>query len=305
MIAHFSIWSQFYNTKEPEEAILEFEKDGLEYIELSSEHITSLLEREGDLKVIGSDFANFCLQHGVKIRQAHLIFPSPIATDMSTAELIDRQLTMLSAMGVKAAVLHGDPMVDSDISYEEKLDRNADALKVIAKSAEREGITICLENLRLIFASIDEILYVIEKVGSPAIPCATPTVKGLQTPDAKPQPTASILILTPVSGSHPIRMASATTIGTRGTHSSKEPTIAPSAIKNSISIAISRYFTAPKRWVSLPSIYLIRPHLSRLLKIPPITRRNAMTAISAPLPDAPSTRKGERSHFQNGMPPST
>ena len=169
MTAHFSIWSQFYNTKEPEEAILEFEKNGLEYIELSSEHITSLLEREGDLKVIGSDFANFCLQHGVKIRQAHLIFPSPIATDMSTAELIDRQLTMLSAMGVKAAVLHGDPMVDSDISYEEKLDRNADALKVIAKSAEREGITICLENLRLIFASIDEILYVIEKVGSPAL----------------------------------------------------------------------------------------------------------------------------------------
>ena len=169
MKTEFCIWSQFYNTKEPEEAILEFEKDGLGYIELSSEHITALLERKGELSEIGADFANFCLQHGVKIRQAHLIFPSNIATDKSVTELLDKQLILLSAMGVKAAVLHGDEMEECDISYKEKLDRNAEALIPIARSAERVGITVCIENMRKIFASIDEILYVIEKIGSPAL----------------------------------------------------------------------------------------------------------------------------------------
>lgn len=39
MNAPFSIWSQYYNTKEPEEAILEFEKDGVTHIELSVNEI--------------------------------------------------------------------------------------------------------------------------------------------------------------------------------------------------------------------------------------------------------------------------
>ena len=166
MNAEFCIWSQFYNTKEPEEAILEFEKDGLHYIELSSEHITSLLEREGSLEEIGEDFANFCLQHGIKIRQAHLIFPSDIVTDGGAVEHIARQIEMLSAMGVRAAVLHGDVMEESPLSYAEKIDKNVEALSRLASRVKGSDVTVCIENLQQIFTSVDDILYAIDKVGS-------------------------------------------------------------------------------------------------------------------------------------------
>ena len=62
-----------------------------------------------------------------------------------------------------------------------------------------------------------------ENIGRPANSCATPTVNGLHTPAEKPQPIASKLIPKPTSESHPKRIASATTIGTSGTASSKEP----------------------------------------------------------------------------------
>ena len=44
------------------------------------------------------------------------------------------------------------------------------------------------------------------------------------------------------------------------------------------------------------------PDLSSMVKIPPITSRKMMTAISVPFPSAPSTSSGESIHFQNGMP---
>ena len=73
-----------------------------------------------------------------------------------------------------------------------------------------------------------------ENIGSSASLCARPTVKGLRTPEAKPQPTARRLIATPVSASHPRLTDSATTIGTIGTTSSKEPTKAPRDMNRSV-----------------------------------------------------------------------
>lgn len=166
MNAEFCIWSQFYNTKEPEEAILEFEKDGLHYIELSSEHITSLLERDGSPEEIGRDLANFCLQHGIKIRQAHLVFPSNIVTDESAVECIARQIKMLSAMGVRAAVLHGEELEGSGLSYAERIEKNVEAFSRLAARIKDSDITVCIENLQRIFTSVDDILYAIERVGS-------------------------------------------------------------------------------------------------------------------------------------------
>lgn len=166
MKAEFSIWSQFYNTKEPEEAILEFEKDGLKYTELSSEHITSLLERKGSPEEIGADFANFCLQHGMKIHQAHIIFPSNIVSDSGAIDLIEKQIKMLSAMGVRAAVLHGDHLDGTALSYEEKIEKNIEAFRSLAERVGECPLTVCIENLQRIFVSIDEILYAIDKVGS-------------------------------------------------------------------------------------------------------------------------------------------
>ena len=166
MKTHFSIWSQFYNTREPEEAILEFEKDGLKHIELSSEHSIALLERKGTPTEIGAAFADFCALHGVAVLQAHLIFPSNIVTDPSVCDILVRQIEMLEAMGVRAAVLHGDPMKDCAIPYSEKIEKNIEALKEFLPKVEQFGVRICLENLSCIFRGIDEILYAIDRVGS-------------------------------------------------------------------------------------------------------------------------------------------
>ena len=77
-------------------------------------------------------------------------------------------------------------------------------------------------------------------MGRPERPCATPTVKGLHTPAAKPQPAASRLMAMPVTESQPRLTDSATTMGTSGTHSSKEPMNEPMAMKNSTITACSR-----------------------------------------------------------------
>lgn len=167
ILAPMSIWSQFYNTAEPEEAIEEFSRDGLENIELSSEHIEALLRRRGSPEQTGRDFAKFCRSRGVSVAQAHLVFPSDIVTDRSVAESIPRQLCILRELGVRAAVLHGDPMNGVDISYTEKLERNIAALKALAPSIAPYGISVCLENLQGIFRTVDELIYVINSVNSP------------------------------------------------------------------------------------------------------------------------------------------
>lgn len=76
-------------------------------------------------------------------------------------------------------------------------------------------------------------------MGSPASCWATPTVKGLHMPVAKPQPMASRLMPRPTMASQPMLAASAAAMGTSGTHSSNEPTSVPMAIKNSVTMQIS------------------------------------------------------------------
>src|SRR5574344_1744722 len=84
-----------------------------------------------------------------------------------------------------------------------------------------------------------------ENIGSPASFCATPTVKGLNTPLEKPQPTASRLIPSPVKTSHPKLTDKATTMGTIGTHSSNDPSNAPISMKNRQITAMNEYLVLP------------------------------------------------------------
>ena len=162
----FSIWSQFYNTKEPEDAILQFEIDGITHIELSSEHSESLLQREGEPYEIGRTFAEFCKQRGITVGQAHMIFPSNIVTEPEICKTLVRQMELLDGMGVKYGVLHGDSMQDADISYLEKHEKNIEALKYLVSISAHTKVKLCLENMRGIFDGIDDILYAIDKVGS-------------------------------------------------------------------------------------------------------------------------------------------
>ena len=91
-------------------------------------------------------------------------------------------------------------------------------------------------------------------IGSPARLCATPMVKGLAMPAAKPQPVASSDIATPVTASHPRAIDNATTIGAIGITSSNDPTSEPSAMKKNTSMVMSLYLTLPNLSTILPSM---------------------------------------------------
>lgn len=166
MNAPFSIWSQYYNTRDPEDAFLEFKKDGLKYVELSYEHSAALLARSEDHIAVGNKFAEFLGDLGISVPQGHLAFPTAFCTDDSFIDKLVREIELFCAIGIKNAVLHCDYMANVEISYEKRRELNIVKLREIAEKIEHLDITLCLENLCRHTMSIDEILYIIDKVGS-------------------------------------------------------------------------------------------------------------------------------------------
>lgn len=166
MNAPFSIWTQYYNTKEPEDAILEFEKDGMTHVELSHEHGSVLLARGEDHRAEGKRFAEFLKNHGITCLQGHLAFPAHLVTDLSFTDYIVRQAELYEAIGIKYAVLHSDYMNGIDISYEERFEKNVEAFTKLAKRTEHIDITFCLENLGGVSKGVDELTETIHRIGS-------------------------------------------------------------------------------------------------------------------------------------------
>ena len=166
MNAPFSIWSQFYNTKEPEEAILAFERDGLTHIELSHEHSAALLARCEDHIAEGKKFAEFLREHGISAPQGHLDFPTKLVREDGYIDSLVREIEMFEAIGIKNAVLHIDPMDVENTDYRDRIEKNVPKLRELIAKISHVDITLCLENLCVTFISIEDILEVIERVGS-------------------------------------------------------------------------------------------------------------------------------------------
>ena len=93
-------------------------------------------------------------------------FPAPIITDKSFTDYIIRQAELYEAIGIKYAVLHSDYMKESDISYEERFEKNIRAFSELAKRVDHINITFCLENLGGVSRSADELVETIRRVGS-------------------------------------------------------------------------------------------------------------------------------------------
>ena len=169
MNAPFSIWSQYYNTEEPEEAILEFEKDGVTHIELSHEHGSAILARDGDYRENGRKFKEFMAEHGITATQGHLAFPSLIVCEgESFIDYIVRQAELYEAIGIKCSVLHCDYMRGVEVTDEDIFEKNVVALKEVARRTAHIDMYICLENLGGgAPVGIDPILELIKRVGSP------------------------------------------------------------------------------------------------------------------------------------------
>ncbi|MBQ9774057.1 MAG: sugar phosphate isomerase/epimerase [Clostridia bacterium] len=169
MKAPFCIWSKYYRDGSAEDAVLEFAKDGVEYIELAHEHGAELLERRDDHVETGRTFAAFLATHGLRARQGHLRFPARIASDPAVIDYLVRQIELYAAIGIRCAVLHTESKAEMKMDGEEWLSRNVEALRTLLSRVEHVDITICLENMRSYNESVEILLEIIDRVGSPKL----------------------------------------------------------------------------------------------------------------------------------------
>lgn len=162
-----SVWSSFYYELSPEDAVLEYEKHGYHYCELSDEHAQVLMDR-GDCTEVGKQFKAFADAHGVSFSQGHMILGIKLCADGSV-DILKNQLDLFKAIGVKAAVLHCDSMREHpDMSLEEIRAKNAAVLRQLLAYVADTDLVICLENLRTpLVSTADSLLYFIDELKSP------------------------------------------------------------------------------------------------------------------------------------------
>ncbi|MBQ7821985.1 MAG: sugar phosphate isomerase/epimerase [Clostridia bacterium] len=174
MEAKLSIWSAYYYELSPEEAVEEFIKNGVNCSELSDEHGLELLNRAADVVATGKEFAQFINERNFEISQGHLWLKVKLCSDEDAIDKLCRWIDMYEAIGIKNMVLHCDELSDTGLSKRERADKNIEKFKILAEYIKNKNITVCLENLRprtpdekeLIDQNADDLLYIIERVGS-------------------------------------------------------------------------------------------------------------------------------------------
>lgn len=164
-----SMWSSYYMELSPEDAILELAKNGYHYTELSDEHAAVLMNR-GEPKDVGKKFGEFARENGMEILQGHLSLAFTICDGGKSVEQVKKWLDLFDAIGITSAVLHCDRIrYEENVSVEDRISRNVEALKELCAYIEGREIRICIESCRSNFplmGSADEILYIIDSVGS-------------------------------------------------------------------------------------------------------------------------------------------
>lgn len=166
MKTSLSIWSQFYYELSAEDAVLAFLRNGLDTMELADEHGLELLSRSEDVVATGRAFAAFLEEHHFSVPQGHLWLRIKLCEDADAMEKLFRWVDLYEAIGIRNMVLHCDPLSRTDLSFDERIARNADRLREMAAYIEGREICICLENLRGFTTSADHLLAVIDQIGS-------------------------------------------------------------------------------------------------------------------------------------------
>lgn len=169
-----SIWSSYYHELNAEEMVDEFIKNGLYTTELSDEHGYELFNRDKDYIETGKKFAQFIKERNFEISQGHLWLEVKMCENEASIEELCKWIDMYEAIGIENMVLHCDNLLNSDLSKSEKTELNIRSLKKVANHVKDKDITICLENLRpmndsgdeLVDESVDDLLHIIEQVGS-------------------------------------------------------------------------------------------------------------------------------------------
>jgi len=169
-----SIWSSYYIDLKVEEAIQQLVQNGIYCSEISDEHGYELLNRSEDIYETAKKFSSYLKENNFEIPQGHLYLRVKICSDDTAVETLYKWIDFYEAIGVKNMVLHCDNMAETTLSRAEKIERNVEKLKLLAEHVKDKDVTICLENLRpqyskdedLIDRNADDLLYIIERVGS-------------------------------------------------------------------------------------------------------------------------------------------
>ena len=152
-----------------EEAVQRLIDNGIYCAELSDEHGLELLERDDDILATARKFKAFLDEKNFEMSQGHLWLKIALCTNEDAVEKLFRWIDLYEAVGVKNMVLHCDVMRKSDLSQQERLDKNVEKLRILAEYVRDKDITICLENLSITTQSADDLLYIIDRVGSERI----------------------------------------------------------------------------------------------------------------------------------------
>lgn len=141
-----AMWSSYYHDIQPEDAVLEMEKHGYRYSELSDEHSMLLLDR-GDAVEVGMKFKEFADAHNIIFSQGHLKLGARLC-EAEDRVILKKQLDLFQAVGVKYAVLHTDSLDRyGKLPVDEVKQRNLEAVRDLIDHIRDTDIVICLENI--------------------------------------------------------------------------------------------------------------------------------------------------------------
>lgn len=165
-----SMWSSYYGDLQPEDMVLELEKYGYRFGELSAEHSRELLDR-GDPIQVGKAFKTFADTHHVTFSQGHLELSAKIC-EKEDREFLKRELDLFYGAGVKYAVLHVDMLARyGQLPVQEIRQRNLEGIRDLLDHIRGRDTVICLENIhkKSITESIDDILLLVDELNSDQI----------------------------------------------------------------------------------------------------------------------------------------
>jgi len=165
MKKEFCLWSSYYIDLTPEDAVIELEKYGVQYSELSDEHGAMLLKRGSDEVAIGKEFKAFADKHHVIFPQGHLWLEIKIVTGGDVIPELKRWINLFTAVGIKKMVLHIDGCRGMNLTNKEVLDKNIEVLAGLKPFLKDKDVTICLENVYGNPSScVENLLYIIDKL---------------------------------------------------------------------------------------------------------------------------------------------
>ena len=161
-----AVWSSYYPSLTPENAVLELKRHGIFASELSDEHGNVLLNR-GEPKVVGKQFKVFLEQENFIMTQGHLWLQAKLCASEDVVYRLLDWIDLYEAIGVKNAVLHVSGLVDvPDMTFEERVIRFVERLKIVEDHIKKNSldIRICIENAGDWFRSIDALNYLLDRL---------------------------------------------------------------------------------------------------------------------------------------------